>query len=72
VKKPPQTPEEAEAAFQTAVATARSADLIVMVLGENADMAGEFASCACLDLAGRQEELLKAVVALASPWSLFS
>jgi len=67
VKKPPQTPEEAEAAFQTAVATARSADLIVMVLGENADMAGEFASCACLDLAGRQEELLKAVVALGKP-----
>jgi beta-glucosidase len=67
VKKTPQTPEQAEAAFQTAVATARSADLVVMVLGENADMAGEFASCACLDLAGRQEELLKAVVALGKP-----
>ena len=67
VKKDPQTAEQAEAAFQTAVATARSADLVVLVLGENADMAGEFASCTSLDLSGRQEELLKAVVALGKP-----
>ncbi len=66
-KKAPQTPEEAEAAFQTAIATARGADLVVMVLGENADMAGEAASRASLDLPGRQEELLKAVVALGKP-----
>jgi beta-glucosidase len=66
-KKIAQTPEQAEAAFQTAVATARSADFIVMVLGENADMAGEAASRASLDLPGRQEELLKAVVALGKP-----
>ena len=43
------------------------ADLVVMVLGENADMAGEAASRASLDLPGRQEELLKAVVALGKP-----
>jgi beta-glucosidase len=66
-KKVPQTPEQAEAAFQTAVATARGADLVVMVLGETADMAGEAASRASLDLPGRQEELLKAVVALGKP-----
>jgi len=66
-KKVPQTPEQAEVAFQTAVATARSADVIVMVLGEHADMAGEAASRASLDLPGRQEELLKAVVALGKP-----
>jgi beta-glucosidase len=66
-KKPEQTPEQAEAAFQTAVDTARAADVIVMVLGENADMAGEAASRASLDLPGRQEELLKAVVALGKP-----
>jgi beta-glucosidase len=66
-KKAPQTPEQAEAAFQAAVATARAADLVVMVLGENADMAGEAASRASLDLPGRQEELLKAVVALGKP-----
>jgi beta-glucosidase len=66
-KTPPQTHEEAEGAFQTAVATARRADVIVMVLGENADMAGEAASRASLDLPGRQEELLKAVAALGKP-----
>lgn len=62
-----QTPEQAEAAFQTAVVTAQNADLIVMVLGENADMSGEAASRASLDLPGRQEELLKAIVGLGKP-----
>jgi beta-glucosidase len=66
-KKLAQTPEQAEAAFQTAVTTARGADIIVMVLGENADMAGEAASRSSLDLSGRQEELLKAIVALGKP-----
>ena len=66
-KKVPQTPEQAEAAFQAAVATARTADVVVMVLGEDASMAGEAASRASLDLPGRQEELLKAVVALGKP-----
>ena len=66
-KKPIQTPEAAEAAFQTAVETARAADLVIMVLGETADMAGEFASRASLDLPGRQDELLKAVSALGKP-----
>ncbi len=66
-KKVVQLPEQAEAAFQAAIATAHSADVIVMVLGENADMAGEAASRASLDLPGRQEELLKAIVALGKP-----
>jgi beta-glucosidase len=67
MKKVPQAPEQAQAAFQVAMTTARSADVIVMVLGENADMAGEAASRASLDLPGRQEELLKAIVALGKP-----
>jgi beta-glucosidase len=67
LKKPPQTPEAAEAAFQKAVETARDADIVVMVLGELAYMSGEAASRASLDLPGRQEELLKAVVALGKP-----
>lgn len=66
-KKPIQSSEAAEAAFQAAVETARDAELVVMVLGENADMAGEFASRGSLDLPGRQEELLKAVAALGKP-----
>lgn len=65
--KPRQTAHEAEAAFQAAVETARCADLVVMVLGETAEMAGEAASRASLDLPGRQEELLKAVAALGKP-----
>ncbi len=66
-RKPEQPPEEAEAAFRTAVATAAAAEVVVMVLGENADMAGEAASRAALDLPGRQEELLRTVVALGKP-----
>jgi beta-glucosidase len=66
-KKPPQTPADAEAAFQKAVETARGADLVIAVMGERADMSGEAASRASLDLPGRQEELLKAVVALGKP-----
>ncbi len=66
-RKPVQTAEESEAAFQAAVAAARAAELAVLVLGENADMSGEAASRASLDLPGRQEELLKAVAALGKP-----
>lgn len=66
-KKPVQTPAEADAALATAVATAQAADLVVMVLGEDANMAGEYASRGSLDLPGRQEELLKAVCALGKP-----
>ena len=66
-KKAAQTSKQAAAAFKTAMATARNADIVVMALGENADMAGEAASRASLDLPGRQEELLKAVVALGKP-----
>jgi beta-glucosidase len=65
--KPVQKPEQAEADFQSAVATARAADVILMVLGEDANMSGEAASRASFDLPGRQEELLKAVVALGKP-----
>ena len=44
----PQTPEQAEAAFQEAIETARGADRVLMVLGETAQMAGEAASRASL------------------------
>ena len=66
-QKPIQSPAAAEAAFQTAVETARDADLVIMVLGENANMAGEYASRGSLDLPGRQEELLEAISALGKP-----
>jgi beta-glucosidase len=66
-KTPPQTPAQAEAAFQQAVETARRAEVVIAVLGEKADMSGEAASRSSLDLPGRQEELLKAVVGLGKP-----
>jgi beta-glucosidase len=66
-KKDPQTPGEAEAAFQLAVATAKGADVVVMVMGETGSMSGEAASRASLDLPGRQRELLQAVVKLGKP-----
>lgn len=69
-QKPVQTPEEAQAAFDAAVETARGADVVIMVLGELDNMAGEFASRGSIDLPGRQEELLKAVVALGKPVAL--
>jgi beta-glucosidase len=65
--KPAQSPAEAQAAFDKAVETARGADAVVLVLGEKADMSGEAASRATLDLPGRQQELLEAVVALGKP-----
>jgi len=49
------------------VETARRADVVIAVMGENADMAGEAASRASFDLPGRQEELLQAVVAVGKP-----
>jgi beta-glucosidase len=66
-KKPAQTAEQAEAAFQQAVETAKGKDVVIAVMGELANMSGEAASRASLDLPGRQEELLKAVVALGKP-----
>ncbi len=64
---PAQSPEAADAAFKTAVETADKADVVIMVLGERDNMAGEFACSSSLDLSGRQEELLEAVVALGKP-----
>ncbi|MEZ0396681.1 MAG: beta-glucosidase BglX [Anaerolineales bacterium] len=65
--KPVQTPEQAEAAFRQAVEAARRADVVIAVMGEEANMSGEFASRASLDLPGRQEELLRAVSTLGKP-----
>jgi beta-glucosidase len=55
------------AAFARAVELARAADVAVLVLGEAADMNGEAASRATLDLPGRQLELLEAVAATGTP-----
>jgi beta-glucosidase len=53
--------------IDAAVAIARDADLVILALGESADMSGEAASRAHLALPGRQEDLLEEVVATGRP-----
>ena len=50
-----------------AVRTARRADVVLLFLGEPAHFSGEGSSRATLDLPGRQDELLRAVVATGRP-----
>ena len=53
--------------FDEAVRIAREADVVVVSVGESAEMTGEAASRASLDLPGRQLELVKAVIATGKP-----
>ncbi|MFZ9628073.1 MAG: beta-glucosidase BglX [Ilumatobacteraceae bacterium] len=53
--------------FDRAIAIARDADIAVVVVGEWQDQIGEVASRSTLDLPGRQQELLEAVVATGTP-----
>ncbi len=53
--------------FAEAVRAARGADAVVLVLGERADMSGEAASRANLDLPGVQEPLARVVLAQGKP-----
>ena len=58
-QKPAQTPEAAEAAFREAVEVARRADVVIMVLGELDNMAGEAASRASIGLPGRRKSCFR-------------
>lgn len=51
-----------------AIAAANDADVVVLVLGESADMSGEAHSRAHLGLPGRQQELLDAVAETGKPF----
>lgn len=53
--------------FSQALGAARNADAAVMVLGEAANMSGEAASRATLDLPGQQEALLQAIHKTGTP-----
>jgi beta-glucosidase len=53
--------------FGEALAAARRADMVVMVLGEASSMSGEASSRSVLDLPGNQEALLKAIHAVGKP-----
>jgi beta-glucosidase len=56
-----------DAEIARAVALAHAADCAVLVLGEAQNMIGEAASSSSLDLPGRQQELLEAVIATGKP-----
>ena len=50
-----------------AVNTAKNADVVILVVGENANMSGEAASRSSLDLPGMQQELVKAIHQTGTP-----
>ena len=58
---------ESTTGFEEAVGAARDADAAVVVVGESAEMSGEAASRATLDLPGKQLEMVKALVATGRP-----
>lgn len=51
-----------------AVRVAREAEVVVVVVGETAEMSGEAASRTSLDLPGRQLELIQAIHAMGKPY----
>jgi beta-glucosidase len=53
--------------FAQAVRAARESDVVIIAVGESADMSGEAASRSALDLPGRQLDLVKAVHATGKP-----
>src|SRR5437667_2145890 len=59
--------DTATAGFVDAVATAKQADVAVLLLGEAGDMIGEAASRANIDLPGVQPQLLEAIHATGTP-----
>jgi beta-glucosidase len=61
------TAEELKQQVQKAVAAAQKAEMVVLALGERANMSGEAASVSDLRLLGNQQELLEAVVATGKP-----
>src|SRR5689334_1003491 len=59
--------DDSTAGLPEAVALARDSDVAVVFVGESADMVGEAASHASLDLPGRQMDLVKAIQATGKP-----
>ena len=56
-----------DAELARAVELAKASEVAVVVIGQNQNMIGEFASSSTLDLPGRQLELLQAVVETGTP-----
>jgi beta-glucosidase len=53
--------------FDAAIAAARQADVVLLLVGEGADISGEARSRAILDLPGAQNELVEAIAAAGKP-----
>ena len=53
--------DDSTSGFDEAVRIARAADVVIVALGESAEMSGEAASRSSLDLPGRQLDLVKAL-----------
>ncbi|HZZ14727.1 MAG TPA: glycoside hydrolase family 3 C-terminal domain-containing protein, partial [Candidatus Sulfotelmatobacter sp.] len=64
---PPPTPQETADWIAKAKVAANDADVVIAVMGETANMSGEAASRATLNLPGIQEQMLEAVVAIGKP-----
>lgn len=58
---------DSQSGFAAAEDAARQADVVVMALGESADMSGEGGSRAYLGLPGNQQRLLERIVAIGKP-----
>ncbi|MFA4838134.1 MAG: beta-glucosidase BglX [Candidatus Neomarinimicrobiota bacterium] len=58
---------ENRSGFASAIAAAKNADAVIIVLGESRNMSGEAASRAELNLPGVQEELVKEIIAVGKP-----
>jgi beta-glucosidase len=67
---PAWTETQAADELKKAVDLAKTSDIAVLVLGENQDMSGEYASRSTLDLPGHQLELLQEVTATGKPMVL--
>ncbi|HZL28997.1 MAG TPA: beta-glucosidase BglX [Acidobacteriaceae bacterium] len=65
---PAPTPTDTD--IDAAVSAAKISDQVILVLGENDDMSGEYASRAFLTLPGKQQQLLEAVAATGKPITL--
>ena len=65
--QPAPTPDEIQRWREKAVTAARSADMVIAVMGETPNMNGEAASRATLDLPGDQEQTLEAIAAAGKP-----
>ncbi len=62
--------DDSTAGFDEAVRIARESDVVIVAVGESAEMSGEAASRSSLDLPGTQMQLIKAIHATGKPYAV--